>query len=166
MTKSNIPLQSVLPWFLVALALLVASACSHRPVVNVPPSPVLEKTTARIITGDKVVEVMAEIADSPSERRQGLMGRLALDWDAGMLFVYEVSRSGSFGFWMQNTIVPLDIAYLDEDGVIGSIRQMEPCIEQPSCPVYPAGVRYRYALEVNQGFFEYHGVAVGDRIEW
>ncbi|SDW66025.1 DUF192 domain-containing protein [Marinobacter mobilis] len=166
MKHAGTPFQSIRPWLLLALALLVVSACTHRPVVNVPPSPELEKKVVQIVSGDHVVPLTAEIADTPGERRQGLMGRYYMDWDAGMLFVYEISRSGSFGFWMQNTIIPLDIAYLDENGVIASIKQMEPCIDQPTCPVYPAGVRYRSALEVNQGFFEAHGISVGDRVEW
>lgn len=151
---------------LAVLAAAAITACSHRPVANVPPSPELAKQMVRIVADDKVVELTAEVASTPSQRRQGLMGRLSLDWYAGMLFVYEVDRSGSFGFWMHNTNIPLDIAYLNADGVIGAIHQMEPCVNQNNCPVYPAGVRYRSALEVNQGFFEQNGIAVGDRVEW
>ncbi|SFM57189.1 DUF192 domain-containing protein [Marinobacter zhejiangensis] len=166
MIKVNPAFQSTRKLLVLAAATLAIGACSHRPVVDVPPSPELEKRSVRIVSGDKVVTLTAEIADSPSERRVGLMGRDSMAWDSGMLFVYEVSRSGSFGFWMQNTLIPLDIAYLDEDGTIGSIKAMDLCIQQPTCPIYPAGVRYRFALEVNQGFFESNSIEVGDRVEW
>ena len=64
--------------------------------------------------------------------------------DAGMLFKYREPRSASHGFWMYKTLIPLDIAYLNEDGKIGSIRKMVPCpsASGSGCPTYPAGVPF------------------------
>jgi uncharacterized membrane protein (UPF0127 family) len=64
---------------------------------------------------------------------------------------------------MKNTLIPLSIAFLDADGRILRILDMEPCEADP-CPLYPPGVAYTSALEVNQGAFERWGVEVGDLV--
>ncbi|HSG48392.1 MAG TPA: DUF192 domain-containing protein, partial [Longimicrobiales bacterium] len=100
--------------------------------------------------------VVAEVARTEDERAQGLMHREALDPDAGMLFVFPESAVRSF--WMQNTYIPLDIAYMDAQFRIVDIQQMEPMTTEPHMSRAPA----MYALEVNQGWFRDHGVSVGD----
>ena len=67
------------------------------------------------------------------------------------------------GFWMNNTLISLSIAFAAADGTIVSILDMEPCEADP-CEVYEPGATYRSALEVNQGAFSRWGVQVGDRI--
>jgi uncharacterized protein len=106
-------------------------------------------------------EVPVEVADSPEEREVGLMDRKSLPADAGMLFVFEEDTAS--GFWMKNTLVPLSIAFVDSEGTIVSILDMEPCEADP-CEIYNPGVVYRSALEVNQGAFDDWGVQVGDRL--
>jgi uncharacterized protein len=108
------------------------------------------------------VEVHAEIADSESERETGLMNRTSLDEDGGMLFVFDEDIQAAF--WMKNTLIPLSIAFIDANGEIVTIRDMEPCKADP-CPVYGSDAPYRNALEVNQGAFADWGVEVGDRVE-
>ena len=83
-----------------------------------------------------------------------------------MLFVYSNQRRADHGFWMYQTLIPLDIAYLDRNGVVLSIHQMAPCPPDQGrdCPVYPAGVPFYQALEMNQGYFERRGFDVGDRL--
>ena len=103
--------------------------------------------------------VVAEIAASPEERQQGLMHRESLAQGAGMLFVFEDSQERSF--WMANTYVPLDIAYMDEELTIVSILAMTPL----DTNLYPSGAPAMYALEVNQGWFAAQGIEVGDRAE-
>ncbi len=105
------------------------------------------------------VEVQAEIADDNAERERGLMERTELAKDAGMLFVFD--REQRLSFWMRNTLIPLSIAYIDAEGRIVDIQDMEPLDETPHPSAEPA----RYALEVNQGFFEERGVQVGDQVE-
>ena len=107
------------------------------------------------------VTVAVELADTPSERERGLMGRRSLDADAGMVFVFPEPVSG--GFWMKDTLIPLSIAFYDQDGRILRILDMEPCRQDP-CPVYEPGVTYRGALEVNRGAFRRWGVLEGDRL--
>lgn len=112
------------------------------------------------------VEVELEVASTPEQRRKGLMGRTSLAPDAGMLFEYQEPREASHGFWMYQTLIPLDIAYLNPDGVIGSIREMVPCASASGsgCPTYPAGVPFIQAVEMNAGFFREHGIRPGDRL--
>lgn len=108
-----------------------------------------------------------EIASTPSQREQGLMDRSELAADSGMLFTFDQMQAANRAFWMYRTRIPLAIAYLDGSDRIAAIVAMEPChSDAPSgCPIYPAGVSFLSALEVNQGFFRSHHVAVGDRLE-
>jgi uncharacterized membrane protein (UPF0127 family) len=103
--------------------------------------------------------VRAEVADSMDERSQGLMYREELGADRGMLFVYPDVRPRSF--WMANTTIPLSIAFIDERGVIFRIRDMVPLDRRHTRSGLPA----RYALEMNQGWFEEHGVDEGAQVE-
>jgi uncharacterized protein len=105
------------------------------------------------------VEVRVEIADDLPEQERGLMERTALGEDRGMLFVYSDEEVRSF--WMKNTLIPLSIAYMDANGRIVDLQDMKPLDDDP--PHYVSAEPARYALEVNKGFFEEHGVKVGDR---
>ena len=105
------------------------------------------------------VEVEVEIADDDAERQRGLMERTALAENAGMLFVFE--REQSLSFWMRNTLIPLSVAYIDSEGRIVDIQDMQPLDDTSHPSAEPA----RYALEVNQGFFAERGVRVGETVE-
>jgi uncharacterized membrane protein (UPF0127 family) len=105
-------------------------------------------------------EIRVEIADDEAERAQGLMNRESLPEDQGMLFVYPSMRRLSF--WMKNTRIPLDIAFIDESGLIVDIQQMEPENEELHTSSQPA----MYALEMSLGWFEANGVKTGDRVEF
>jgi uncharacterized protein len=109
-----------------------------------------------------------EVARTVAERSRGLMARDHLDEDAGMLFLYRDIQSPRSGFWMYRTRIPLDIAFIGEDGRIGATFTMLPCAsENPAeCPVTYPGVPYRAALEVNAGVFEALGIAEGDCVSW
>lgn len=108
--------------------------------------------------GSNSATVQVEIARTPSERQKGLMDRQSMPADAGMLFIFDRISNGPF--WMRNTYIPLDIAFLDADGTILTIRQGVPLSEELLFP----GVPYWYVLEVNQGWFASHGFGVGDRV--
>jgi uncharacterized protein len=110
-------------------------------------------------SGGQEVEVQVEIADDAAEQQRGLMERTELGENSGMLFVYQEEQQLSF--WMRNTLIPLSIAYIDADGQIVDIQDMQPLDETSHPSAEPA----QYALEVNQGFFEEHGVQVGDTVE-
>ncbi len=105
------------------------------------------------------IEVEVEIADDNTERQRGLMERTELAENAGMLFVFD--REQPLSFWMRNTLIPLSIAYIDGDGRIVDIQDMQPLDETGHPSAEPA----MYALEVNQGFFEERGVVVGGKAE-
>jgi len=107
------------------------------------------------------VRMPAEIAETPAARQRGLMDRTSLPADAGMVFLFD--EPGDGGFWMKNTRIPLSIAFWGADGRIVSMLDMEPCRADP-CPIYPPGATYVGAVEANQGYFEQHGIAKGDRV--
>lgn len=118
---------------------------------------------ARLARPGDTVRLALELAVSDAQKTMGLMERPHLAADAGMLFVYDSTQPPDAGFWMYRTRIPLDIAFLDSAGVIRAIRSMTPCpttIAQ-GCPTYPPNVPYRYALEVNAGFFARHGITTG-----
>ena len=99
-----------------------------------------------------------EIPKTSAQFNLGLMFRESLDPNAGMLFIFdEVSEKS---FHMRHTTIPLDIAFINEEGVIESIKELEPL---RSSPVY-SDADVLYALEVNRGWFEENDVKVGDKI--
>ncbi|MDQ4002491.1 MAG: DUF192 domain-containing protein [Actinomycetota bacterium] len=110
-------------------------------------------------SGGQRVEVEVEIADDYAEHLRGLMERTELAENAGMLFVFD--REQQLSFWMRNTLIPLSIAYIDAEEQIIDIQDMQPLDETSHPSAEPA----MYALEVNQGFFDEHGVGVGDEVE-
>ncbi|WBU39453.1 MULTISPECIES: DUF192 domain-containing protein [Marinobacter] len=129
------------------------------------PLPTVEACFA---TTDHKHAVVLEVASKNKQRQRGLMERTTLAEDAGMLFTYQTERSPNHGFWMYQTLIPLDIAYLDKQGVIVSIHTMTPCpsSEGRNCPTYPSGERFWNAVEMNAGFFEARGITAGDQLLW
>ena len=104
------------------------------------------------------VKVRVEIADNHVEQVIGLRWRKNLPENRGMLFVYTDEEERTFT--MEDTLIPLSIAFMDPEGRIVDIQNMEPSKEG-----YVSAEPAQYALEVNQGFFEEHGIEVGDRAE-
>lgn len=100
--------------------------------------------------------VTAEVADTPAARQRGLQHREELAEGRGMLFVFPEEETQSF--WMQNTFIPLDIAFLDRRQEIVDIQQMEPETEELHESARPA----MFALEVPQGWLAQQGIEVGD----
>lgn len=106
---------------------------------------------------DKCFEV--EVARTKSARAKGLMYREYLARDSGMIFVFE--KPQILRFWMKNTKIPLSIAFISANGKILDIQKMEPeSIDEHISPE-PA----KYALEMNQGWFERNNIKVGDIIK-
>jgi uncharacterized membrane protein (UPF0127 family) len=112
---------------------------------------------AQIRIGNILVEV--EVVSTPKERQRGLMFRKMLGENSGMFFIFE--REERRFFWMKNTEIPLDIAYISKDGIILEIYKMRPFSLQSIGSKFSA----KFALEVNQGFFTQNGITAGDRIE-
>ena len=125
-----------------------------------------DSTRLKIVTGGDTVGLLVEVARSAAQKTQGLMERQSLPDSTGMLFVYDETQPADAGFWMYRTRIPLDIAFADSAGTIVSIRSMEPCAARlaAGCPTYAPGAEYRYALEVNAGFFARHRIQRGSRL--
>lgn len=103
--------------------------------------------------------LVVEVADTPAAKARGLMFRTHLPEQQGMLFIWPYPQP--VAMWMKNTPLPLSVAFLDETGTILNLADMEP----HSLDVHPSAGPARYALEVGQGWFARHGIAVGDRVE-
>ena len=130
-------------WLLLVACLLIAGCQSREELVE-------------LAIGDHVLFV--EVARSPEEQQKGLMHRKDLAADRGMLFAYD--RDDRRRFWMKNTRVPLSIAFISSEGVITEIQDLTPLSLRSVVSRYSV----RYALEVNQGYFERIGVGPGARI--
>jgi uncharacterized membrane protein (UPF0127 family) len=99
--------------------------------------------------------LQAYVARTDEERALGLMHRKEMDPDEGMLFLCEERAVQSF--WMKDTPLPLSIAFLEEDGTILKIADLEPHTLDGESSEHPV----RYVLEVNQGWFAERGIAAG-----
>ena len=117
----------------------------------------LEKS---IVSFDNV-DVVVEIADEDLERRKGLMFRESLLENEGMIFVYD--KSQKLTFWMKNTLIPLDMIWIDENSVVQHIEYAVPC-ETEICDIYGWDGFSKYLLEVNGGFTEKYDINVGDKV--
>ena len=103
--------------------------------------------------------VVAEVAATVEARQQGLMYREEVPDGTGMLFVFQDNQPRAF--WMANTYVPLDIAYMDPSYRIVDIVQMEPLVTE----TYPSNAPAMFALEVRKGWFAEEGIDVGAQAE-
>lgn len=114
---------------------------------SVPPQ-LADHDLDMVVVGDQLM--LLAIADSPGLRAQGLMGVTDLGDLDGMLFYWRHEASG--GFWMKDTLIPLDIVWFNEDGTFAGRASMEPCTEDP-CPSYsPEGdPDFRFAIEARSG---------------
>jgi len=104
------------------------------------------------------VAISVEVADTPATRARGLMYRRKLAHDRGMLFVFP--QAGYHGMWMSNTYIPLSVAFVDADGKIINIDDMQPLTTNEHAPAAPV----QFVLEMNRGWFHKHNVRPGDNI--
>ncbi|HYE71214.1 MAG TPA: DUF192 domain-containing protein [Aquabacterium sp.] len=102
--------------------------------------------------------VQAQLAATPDQRQVGLMYRREMPANEGMLFVFEDSSRQCF--WMRNTLLPLTIAFIDDDGTIVNLADMKPLSEDSHCSSKPV----RYALEMNAGWFAKRGIGPGFKL--
>lgn len=120
-----------------------------------------EKLTAPLKTINVKVGTHAlkvEVADNDANRSRGLMFRQAMGKNDGMLFVF--SELGYHSMWMQNTYIPLSVAFIDEGGTILNILDMVPKTQDTHTAAGPA----RYAIETNQGWFAERKLKAGDKV--
>jgi uncharacterized protein len=126
----------------------------------------LDETLVTITVGGDEHEVVAKVAATGEERARGLMEVAALPDGVGMLFLFDRERTG--GFWMWNTLIELDIAFIGVDGVAHTLATMVPCEADRSsdCPVTRPAEPYRAALEVPGGWFGRMGIEPGAEVAW
>lgn len=147
-----------------ALAALLALGQSRVIAGNASDEAAPDLSVVRfLLPNDEWVSLTVEVADSPELAQCGLMHRTFMPEDQGMLFVLE----GRGGFWNRNTLIPLSVAYLNGDGRIVDILPMDatpfagaPGVIQPD-PRAP----YSFVIEANAGWFERHGVIIGDFVD-
>ena len=138
----------VLFTFFVPLAMVSPTRSHAQSVGTLPVKP--------LTAGMHVIR--AEVASNNETRARGLMYRKELAPNAGMLFVFE--QPAVQCFWMRNTLIPLSIAFLADDGTITNIADMTPMTENSHCSSAPV----RLALEMEQGWFAKRGISAGKKI--
>jgi uncharacterized protein len=102
--------------------------------------------------------IRAEVAADYATRGRGLMHRKSLAPNAGMLFIFD--GAAIHCMWMKNTYIPLSVAFLDAEGTIVNIADMQPHSEQSHCATRPA----LYALEMEKGWFAQRGIKPGAKL--
>jgi uncharacterized membrane protein (UPF0127 family) len=112
--------------------------------------------TIELTAGMHVIQ--AEVAQGPQEQTMGLMHRQTMRINEGMLFIYDNPRI--LCFWMRNTLLPLTVAFIADDGSIVNLKDMQPKTEHSHCSAKPV----RYALEMNQGWFSDRGLKPGFKL--
>lgn len=140
-----------------AAALLGAATLALPLVAGAQSGPQAPLPTTQLAAGIHIIR--AEVANTEATRRVGLMFRKELSGNDGMLFVFE--QPDLQCFWMHNTLLPLSIAFIADDGTIVNIEDMAPQTEDPHCAKKPV----RYALEMAQGWFEQHGIKTGNKLD-
>ena len=139
--------------FLRALPLVLALLGDAALAQNAP-QPKLQ--TVDLTLGINVIH--AELAITPIQQQTGMMFRRTMGSNEGMLFVNEDADQRCF--WMRNTLLPLAIAFIADDGTIVNIAEMQAQSDQSHCSAKPV----RYALEMNQGWFAKRGFKAGAKL--
>jgi uncharacterized membrane protein (UPF0127 family) len=103
--------------------------------------------------------IQAEVAQTPDERATGLMFRKSMGPNSGMLFAFEDAATQCF--WMKNTLLPLSVAFVADDGTIVNLDDMKPQTLDSHCSTKPV----RFVLEMNQGWFAKRGIKPGFKLQ-
>jgi hypothetical protein len=125
-----------------------------------PEKPPVLRTAKLTFPEAKGEVVTVEIAENDPDRQRGLMYRKSMPQDRGMLFRFDVKDDHAF--WMHNTCIPLDMLYLDDDGLIVGIEENTPTMSDDT---FAVGCTSRYVLELNAGWTRAHGVKPGQKIQ-
>jgi hypothetical protein len=128
--------------FISALAITTAALSAHISLAqSLTQFPVISLTAGLYV-------IKAEVASTEAQREQGLMFREKMGTNEGMVFLFD--SPSSVCMWMKNTLIPLSVAFLDKEGKIINIEDMEPQTTEAHCAKKPA----QYALEMNRGWFK------------
>lgn len=119
-------------------------------------SPFFDGDTATVVVGEQ--ELVVAVADTSAERSQGLRQAIDLGGLDGMLFSHDAEGPVSYG--MRDTLIPLDIWFIDAEGTIVGTSEMEPCESEP-CPSYPSPEPVLWVLETELGRYDF---SIGDAV--
>ena len=155
MNRATLPMRAAATGAGLAIRGLIAACVlaltSAAPAQPQPPLPTIE-----LQAGIHVIR--AEVASDNETRMRGLMFRERLGPNQGMLFVFQAKAQQCF--WMRNTLIPLTIAFIEDDGSVVNLADMKPRSEDSHCSARPV----RYALEMEQGWFARRGLSAGARL--
>jgi YVTN family beta-propeller protein len=144
------------------IATISAGGIGPHQMVVVKPDVEIVRTEDNNNNSSVIARVFVEVPDELGEHARGLMFRNHLPWNAGMLFVFNEEEPQTFT--MQNTLIPLDMIFVDANSEIVDIKENVPPCKQDPCPLYPSDEPAQYVLEVNAGFVQQNAVQVGDRL--
>lgn len=133
--------------YLFVILVIILTGCEKKPVNYIE-------------INDNIIEV--ELAKTPEEQRIGLMYRESLEDNEGMFFIFE--NEGKKTFWMKNTLIPLDIIFINSSNRIVDIVTMQPCKTDP-CEAYTSKEPSLYVLEVNAGFAKENNINIGEFVK-
>ncbi|HXG36695.1 MAG TPA: DUF192 domain-containing protein [Dehalococcoidia bacterium] len=143
---------------LALLALACASETTPQPAVSPMGQSGLPEAVITFLTKDgQRKSLTVELTCTEADRQRGLMFRASLPEDRGMLFVLG---EGARGFWMKDTRIPLTAAFIDRQGTVVHLEDMQP----ETTDIHNSPRPYYYGLEANQGWFQRNGIAVGDKV--
>ena len=135
-----------------AFTLFAASFAAQAVAQDISKMPVISLTAGMYV-------IKAEVASNATERERGLMFREQMQPNEGMVFVFD--KPHVVCMWMKNTLLPLSVAFIDKNGKIINIENMQPLSTDPHCAKAPA----YYALEMNQGWFKKKNIKPDSKIE-
>ncbi|MEA2710064.1 MAG: uncharacterized protein QOF78_2665 [Phycisphaerales bacterium] len=143
--------SAIIACFVLSIVALLAGGCGNGSASSGSKLP-----TVPMQLGTKTFTL--EIANDAAEREKGLMRRDSMSADHGMIFVFPGEER--LGFYMRNTRIPLDIVFINANGVVVSVKQMRPYDANTTYADAPA----KWAIELNQGQAAAAGVKVGDQV--
>ena len=144
--------------FIAIAVIVIGINLSYADTIRVPP---FEKSTVTIFSKYGNHKFQVEVAKTISQQRRGLMYRRSMDRDAGMLFVYSVPQI--LKMWMKNTLLPLDLLFIDTNGLIASVKERAtPGSEQTISSGEPAIA----VLELNGGTVSRLNIVPSDRVKY
>ena len=137
-------------------AFLTAFAAGLAACAALAQEPQMDLPRVRLSAG--MHQIDAQVATTPDQRATGLMWRKQMPQHEGMLFVFE--QPSQLCFWMKNTLLPLSAAFIQDDGTIVNIADMQPQSLDSHCAARPV----RYVLEMHQGWFAKRGIKPGMKL--
>jgi uncharacterized membrane protein (UPF0127 family) len=150
---------------LLVLAVVTSGCVTDREGTGIDaPEPYTDATVAFVVDGEQTGELAVEIAETRRERARGLMERESVPDGAGMLFVYEDAAPRAF--WMKNTLVPLDIIFVNEEMRVLNVEHAspEPYTPEDELTRYHSDGPARYVVEAERGYANETGVSSGDEL--